>query len=87
MLHDLHNIKLIANQFMADAVYIQTFVPKSKRRRIQKKCKKRYTKISHYEPWRKVFFIERNIVIGHPVIIEQIKEAMEKDDNKKMFSM
>lgn len=69
------DIRLIENRFMCDPVIKQTFIPRSKKRRIQKKAKKLYTKCMGYRPWERIMF-GGDFIIGHPDIIAKIKKEL-----------
>lgn len=57
---------------------IQTFIPRSKRKRIIKKCKKLYTK-KVMEPTA-IHFVKQNIIYCHPTIYEELKKQICVED-------
>jgi len=71
-------ITILTNLMMVEPIYKQTFRPKRKKKRIQKKCKKKYTKFIGYKPWEKIFFTG-DAVIGHPDIIRKMKESLKRE--------
>ena len=87
--HPFYNIKILENSSMVDPVFKQTFIPKSKKKRIQKKAKKLYTKFIGYKPWEKVFFMEGNMIVCHPSIAVRLREEIRKEDFNwdKMWGM
>ncbi len=84
----LLGIKLIENRYMEDPIWKteQSFVPKSKKKRIQKKARKLYTttKIVGYKPWDRVAILGNHTMIGHPSIIRRLeKEIKEEEDGNE----
>lgn len=83
------NIQIIENRMMVDPIYRQTFMPKSKKKRIQKKARKLYTKLTGYKPWEKVFFTGDRIIC-HPSIARQLREQLpilNKEDRPWLFNL
>ncbi len=72
----LGEMQIIESPIMADPIYKQTFIPKSKKKRIQKKARKLYTKFMGMKPWDKVIF-NFDKIICHPEIARKIKESSE----------
>ena len=74
----------IANEYMTVKKTEQTFVPRSKRRRIRKKCMKKYG-MSWQEPNPDVFLLkEQGLVFGHPATIEKLGAVVEKHEPFKL---
>ena len=68
-------ITILTDYHMADPVYGQTFIPKSKKKRIVKKCAKRYRALLYWKPWERVFF-SGNTIICHPDWVKKLKEQL-----------
>ena len=65
-------IQIISSPYMVKTVITQWFIPKSKKKRIIKKCKKLYTK-SEAVPMDKVYFFGKNKLICHPSIAVRLE--------------
>ena len=70
---------------MVDPIFKQTFIPKSKKKRIQKKCKKLYTKFMGYKPWERVFFMDNDTIICHPTVAKALREQLPEANERNLY--
>ena len=75
-------IRILENPNMVDPIYKQTFTPKSKKKRIQKKAKKLYTKLIDHKPWDKVFLVGKDTIICHPTVAIQLRKDLREMEVK-----
>ena len=67
-----NDIKLIKNSYIPDYRTIQTFIPRSKKKRIIIKCKKKYIEQRINEP---IYMHETNTIICSNFMYEQIRRS------------
>ena len=68
-------VRIITDPRMIKAVTVRWFTPKSKKKRIIKKCWKLYTK-TEFVPLDKVLFIGNNTMVCHPAIETKIRKEI-----------
>jgi hypothetical protein len=68
-------MRVFTNDHLTVTESKQTFIPRSKKRRIVKKCKKRYT--IHYQvPDPNVYILNEKDIHCHPSIASKLREIM-----------
>ena len=68
----LFSFQIIKNKSLPDYIMIQTFVPRSRKKRIIKKCKKKYTKQVVNEA---IYIYGEDKIICTNLIYEQLKRG------------
>ena len=69
-------LRIITNPLLTEQ--FQTFIPKSKRKRIIKKCRKKYTIV---RPARAGYLLkDQSMFVCHPAILDDTIEALEKGE-------
>ena len=75
ILNRIDGIRIIADPYISDYVHLQTFISRSKKRRITIKCKKKYsiTIINN-----KVFWMNSNILVCSSLYYELLKNFIKE---------
>ncbi len=78
---NLHGTPVIESPFLTITETTQTFIPRSKKRRIIKKCRRKYAQTTTY-PDPHIYKVAGVGIIGHPAAIVRMKEILDNVNRK-----